>query len=196
MNTAGSIRALGILGVAVAALASGGPAVARDFHGPARGGPATHWSPGPAFSFRDRGGPYFYRSPRWFPSFGTVVTVLPDFYTTFWFGGVPYYYADGTYYVQRADADGYVVTNPPAGAPQDAAPAGNTTSLEVFAYPRNGQGDSQQATDRNECRDWAVGQAGGDPVHPAAGTSATAPVRDAYLRALTACLEGRGYSVK
>ena len=196
MNSSRSSRVLGILGVVVAAaLLSGNAALARGFRGP-----APH---GPGFGFHDRGAPYFYGSARWFLPLGGFVTVLPDFYSTFWFGGVPYYYADGTYYLWRPDMDGYVVTSPPAGAKPDAVST-NSGSLDVFAYPTKGQSDSQQATDRNECHDWAVSQAGGDPTRTAATAkhakdakdTASAAERDGYLRALTACLEGRGYSVK
>jgi hypothetical protein len=59
-----------------------------------------------------------------------VVPVLPPAYTTVWASGVPYYYANDTYYV--ATAGGYAVVQPPANpsvapAPQAAAgpaPAG------------------------------------------------------------------------
>lgn len=49
------------------------------------------------------------------PPIGIVVSVLPDFYMTFWYGGVPYYYANSVCYVQRAGAPGYVVTAAPPG---------------------------------------------------------------------------------
>jgi hypothetical protein len=56
----------------------------------------------------------------------------------------------------------------------------------LFAYPKNGQSDEQQSTDRAECGRWAGSQTGSDGS--AAGNMD-------YRRALTACLQGRGYSV-
>ena len=52
----------------------------------------------------------------------------------------------------------------------------------LFAYPKNGQSDEQQSADRRECGQWAGSQTGGG-----GGPD--------YRRALTACLQGRGYSV-
>jgi hypothetical protein len=40
---------------------------------------------------------------------------LPPFYSTVWFGGVPYYYADDTYYSWDAGHQQYEVVEPPAG---------------------------------------------------------------------------------
>ena len=128
--------------------------------------------------------------------------ILPDFYSTYWFGGVPYYYAYGNYYVWRPDDDGYEVTTPPAGEQPAMAPPDRDSSLQVFAYPLKGQSQSLQAKDHSECRDWAVGQAGGDPTKATARatkmviTAESAAVREGYLRALSACLAGRGYSVR
>ena len=49
------------------------------------------------------------------PPIGIGVSVLPPFYTTVWFGGSPYYYADDTYYTYRPERREYVVTEPPRG---------------------------------------------------------------------------------
>lgn len=197
MNTDRVPKALGILALAAAAAVLPlQAAVARDFRGGPHFGPPMHWGPGPGFGFHYGGAPFYYRSPFWYLSLGAVVSVLPDFYTTYWFGGVPYYYADGAYFLWRPDMNGYVVTNPPKGVQAESGPAAGTTSLDVYAYPRNGQSDTQQASDRSECRSWAVGQAGSDPTQADAKQPASPAVRDGYLRALTACLEGRGYTVR
>ena len=58
----------------------------------------------------------------------------------------------------------------------------------LFAYPKNGQSDEQQSADRSECGQWASSQTGAADAS-AAGTTD-------YKRALTACLQGRGYSVQ
>lgn len=72
-------------------------------------------------------------------------------------------------------------------------------SSDVFMYPRNGQSAEQQATDKFECHEWAAKQAGFDPTLPAnSGSSpSTVAVKTIdYRRAISACLDGRGYSVQ
>src|SRR5262245_2384786 len=79
------------------------------------------------------------------PPVGLVVPALPAFYTTLWVRGVPYYYADDTYYTWRPDRHGYVVTQPPADSDVAPQPA---SAGELFIYPKDGQSEQQQATDR------------------------------------------------
>ena len=81
----------------------------------------------------------------------------------------------------------YVSTPPPGAAP----PPGTG---EVTITPKNGQTQQQQWSDRYACHDWAVTQSGFDPTRKDASTDQTH--RDQYRRALSACLEGRGYSVQ
>lgn len=45
-----------------------------------------------------------------------------------------------------------------------AAP--NASAQQVFAYPKAGQSQEQQARDQAECHQWAVGQTGYDPSRP------------------------------
>jgi hypothetical protein len=128
------------------------------------------------------------------------VGVLPPFYTTVWFGGVPFYYANDVYYQWRPDLNSYVIAAPPAGADQPgAAPAAPAPMADnFFIYPRNGQTPEQQSADRYECHSWARSQTGFDPTQPS-GAAPGAPAGatpDQYQRALTACLEARGYSVR
>jgi opacity protein-like surface antigen len=68
----------------------------------------------------------------------------------------------------------------------------------LYIYPKNGQSPQQQSTDRYECHSWAQGQTGYDPTEPPAGASPSeqASRRADYRRAMSACLEGRGYSVR
>jgi len=64
----------------------------------------------------------------------------------------------------------------------------------LIVYPKNGQSEAQQGTDKFECHRWAAGQTGFDPTQ---ATGAPAPgKRSDYFRAQAACLEGRGYTVK
>jgi hypothetical protein len=136
--------------------------------------------------------------------FGVFVPVLPPYYNTVWFGGVPYYYANDTYYMWSAQDNGYEVVGAPPGAanaPADAAPPPPPpapATSQMFVYPKNGQGPDLQAKDKYECHTWASGQTGFDPT---AGGGNVPPDQlgartDAYNRAITACLQGRGYSVQ
>jgi hypothetical protein len=69
-----------------------------------------------------------------------------------------------------------------------------------MAYPKNGQSDAQQATDKIECHTWAAAQSGFDPTQSASAKVSTNGSSNSkrfdYMRAQAACLEGRGYSVK
>lgn len=132
------------------------------------------------------------------PPIGIAVSFLPDFYTTLWFGGVPYYYANSVYYARRVDGPGYVVTEPPGGDPERIEPPESAASEDFFVYPREGQDADVQARDRYECHRWAVEQTGFDPSQPEGGVSASdnAVRRNEYFRAITACLDARGYTVR
>jgi len=128
------------------------------------------------------------------PPIGVVIPVLPPFYTTIWFAGVPYYYANDVYYVWHPDRNGYVVTEPPADSEQAPVPL----SEQLFAYPKKGQSEQQQADDRYACHRWGVDQTGYDPTKPEENKTVEElnRVREDYQRAMKACLEGRGYSVQ
>jgi hypothetical protein len=134
------------------------------------------------------------------PPAGLFIAALPPFYTTVWLGGLPYYYADDTYYSWRPDLNGYVVVDPPAGADQPGVPppSSGAPANDFYLYPKNGQSAEQQSADRYECHSWAKSQTGFDPTAPGGGVPGgeNASKRDGYRRAITACLEARGYSVK
>lgn len=135
--------------------------------------------------------------------------VLPGVYATYWWGGMPYYYVNNVYYTWNAGYGGYVVTDPPpadqndttsadysgdyaSAEPDSGSTSSNTGSAEVYAYPKEGQSEEQQSTDRYECHKWAVAQSGFDPTQ---GSQARGSRGD-YRRAMTACLDGRGYSAQ
>jgi opacity protein-like surface antigen len=65
-------------------------------------------------------------------------------------------------------------------------------------YPKNGQTAEQESADRYACHSWARNQTGFDPTEPAGGVSPSeeASRRAEYRRAMTACLEARGYDVR
>lgn len=154
--------------------------------------------------FRDRD--YYYHGGVWYhhisgqyvviaPPIGIVIPFLPSFYTTIWVSGVPYYYADDVYYVWRPDLSGYMVTSLPT---ESDVTVPTEASEPFFIYPKQGQSEQKQATDKYECHSWGVKQSGYDPTNPSDKyvASELAKKRDDYHRAMKACLEGRGYSVR
>jgi len=170
------------------------PPPGRVYDHPPPGGADVHW----------HGAPYYYHGGSWYhhdgdhwvvvlPPVGIVAPFLPPYYSTFWVGGYPYYYANDAYYTWHPP-QGYVVTQPPPANDQQATPPAS----DLFVYPMHGQSEQQQATDRYECHAWAVGETGFDPVKPQGGVDAAswAHKREDYQRALAACLSARGYSVR
>ena len=149
-------------------------------------------------------------------SYPFYLAALPALYATYWWSGVPYYYVNNVYYTYNTADNGYLATDPPPVAgdysddvnaaaaagpdaaaqnatPPDVAPAGPQAGL--IAYPRNGQSDPQQSQDKFECHNWAKGQTGFDPTSQSS-SGATPGTRDAYGRAMAACLDARGYTVR
>lgn len=118
---------------------------------------------------------------------------LPLYYSTYWWDGVPYYYADNNYYRWNGSVNQYETVGPPPGL-QNQAGGQSPGISDLIAYPKNGQSQDQQGKDKFECHKWAVGQTGFDPTEPAGATAVGK--RPDYLRAQAACLEGRGYSVE
>jgi opacity protein-like surface antigen len=64
-------------------------------------------------------------------------------------------------------------------------------------YPRNGQTQEQQSADRYECHSWAKAQTGYDPTltHGGVAPSESSSRLQNYRRAMSACLDAKGYSV-
>ncbi len=109
---------------------------------------------------------------------------LPSDARALWIAGALYFVAAGTYYLWSAERNRYEPVPAPA----------NVESYNVIAYPSIGQSDEQQGRDRYECHNWAVQQSGFDPAQ--ATRAPAAEVSSTYRRALSACLQGRGYSVQ
>jgi len=186
-----------------------------------------------------RGG--FWPRAYYGPGYAWFLAALPLAYATYWYSGIPYYYANNVYYTWSPDYSGYVATDPPpvadasgagptaaaspadgqypggtqyqgdaqyqgdpnaSGAPAGAAPASTplpppqagagaplnqpiaqAEAPRIFMYPKNGQNDEQQRTDKLDCEKWASDQVG-------LGTNGPD-----YQRALGACIQGRGYSI-
>src|ERR1700688_3284371 len=130
-----------------------------------------------------------------FLEYGLFFDALPLYYSTYWWGGSPYYYANDNFYQWNGSVGQYETVRPPQNLASQVA----TTPPEnvvLFAYPRNGQTSAQQATDRIECQRWATEQSGIESSPSGSTVPAAAPSarRQDYLRAESACLEGRRYS--
>ncbi|MDP9010411.1 MAG: hypothetical protein M3N91_17200 [Pseudomonadota bacterium] len=129
------------------------------------------------------------------PPPGLVISALPPYYSMVWFGGVPYYYADNVYYTWQPDQNGYAVVDPPDDSNAPSAPP-DSAQQDLIIYPKNGQSKDQQAADQFECHTWAKGQTGFDPTQPGGGQpGGSAMSRSNYDRAMSACLQARGYQV-
>lgn len=135
---------------------------------------------------------------------GLFFASLPRNCATYWWGGMPYYYADDTFYLWNSNVSEYETVLPPA---ELASQVGSAAATELFVFPEGGQTPQQQALDQHECDRWAVDQSGFDPTWPvpASGGASTGrggrlnagePTRAEYLRAQSACLTGRNYSVE
>lgn len=178
----------------------------HDHYYPARGFvvPAL---PGGAVALTFGGRPYHYHGGVWFsprggrfavvvPPVGVIVPLLPPAYVSLWIGGGRYFYANGVYYAPAPG--GYAVVAPPPHAdtadtspPASAAAASPAPPLSVakpppepVIYPRNGQSPAQTEADRQECNRWAT-------TVPAALADA-----EVFQRAIAACMDGRGYTLR
>jgi len=104
------------------------------------------------------------------------------------------------------DAATYVPQSQPQPSPNNVGSGGPTGqsnynpgprgnwggASDVFVYPRNGQSEKQTADDKFECHKWSVAQTGFDPTR---SVNLQGTVMD-YRRAIDACLDARGYTVK
>ncbi len=156
--------------------------------------------------------------------FAWFLPVLPLAYSTYWYGGLPYYYANDVYYTWNPSYAGYTATDPPpvadpsgagaAAAPEAPPPANapypNSDPNAAAPYAGAGQqppGAGAPVTD-------ADGQQGRIFMYPKNGQSEEQQSADKrecqqwaaqqagtsganssdYQRAMVACVEGRGYS--
>lgn len=143
-------------------------------------GPGRYWFHGGVW-YRPYGSSYRVV----LPPVGLVIPLLPPAYVTLTLGGLPYYYANGVYY--RPVPEGYVVAAPPpeaATAQVVPAPPPPQPKAEPIIYPRNGQSNEQLENDRRDCNRWATTQ-------PNAQADSSV-----FNRAVEACMDGRGYTMK
>lgn len=123
---------------------------------------------------------------------GARVRGLSPGYVSFGLGSHRYFYSNLTYYLRDSRTQEYIVIEEPSGAVAAVVAASESGSGEIFVYPNLGQSDEQRDRDRYECYLWAVEQTSFDPG------AANPDLENAgnYRRAHSACLEGRGYTVK
>lgn len=166
-------------------------------HGYSSGHGRGHVAPGlPNGAVRPgwHGTPHDYRhgvwlrphGPRWrvvAPPIGIVVPFLSGGYASLWIGGAPHFYANDVYYAP-APGSGYTVVAPPDGAERSLAAPAAPSAPDPVIYPRNGQTAEQTETDRQQCNTWATTQ-------PQAVADAAV-----FQRAVAACMDGRGYTVR
>ena len=176
----------------------------HDHYYPRQGYPMTIL-PGGSIGIHFGNGQFYFHGGVWFrpigsrfvvslPPLGIVVPVLPPAVVTLWIAGAPYYYANGVYYA-TTPGQGYTVVAPPSDAitaqPITPTPVPSPTPTVVpvpmpapIIYPRNGQSAEQTEIDRQECNRWA--------------TTQPTPLADAevFQRAVAACMDGRGHSLR
>ena len=102
---------------------------------------------------------------------GVYLSTLPWNYSTYWWDGVPYYYASDHYYEWDPSVNEYQQVQPPAQLTQRP---GSAPDQSLFAYPKNGQSVQQQAQDAAECRQWAGQQVNSHAAPPASAQDQSA----------------------
>jgi hypothetical protein len=150
------------------------------------------------------GRPYYTYGGRWYQPYGSsyiaigapyglFVSSLPGYSSSFYYGNSRYYYYDDTYYMYEPARRGYVVTRSPYNDDvDDDYYYDDALDEDMYVYPSRGQSEQQQADDRYECHRWAVSETDYDPIDD----DYDRDLRAEYVRAMTACLTGRGYSVR
>ena len=164
------------------------------------------------------------RTAYYYPGYAWYYPVLPFGYATFWWGGYPYYYYNNLYYTYNHGYNGYVVTDPPpaAGSARQHAtfenpggddgstvPDGAVTAApppisagpgsaqaapgpRCTSIPRNGQSEQQTSTDSTSA---TAGRSTRRALIRRVADRVRGNVAD-YRRAMTACLDARGYSAR
>ena len=114
----------------------------------------------------------------WGPAFGLALGVDLALSSPYYYGGYPYDYYPRTVVV----APPPVVYQP--STTTSAAVAPSSSMPEPIFYPRTGQSAAQTENDVRECNSWATTQ----PRAVADGS--------VFHRAVAACMDGRGYTVR
>ena len=125
---------------------------------------------------------------------GAVVKSITAGYTVIRMGTTTYYHYNDTYYAWDDSVYGYVVVADPTTVSEISVPTSNASRPKLFMYPKQGQSEDQQSKDRYACHRWGVERTGFDPS--LGDPPASQKVYSDYRRAMTACLDARGYTVK
>jgi hypothetical protein len=139
-------------------------------------------------------GPYYYPSYPSYPSYSSYPS-YPS--TTVYVQSPPsYVVAEGQprNVVTQSPGNGVVELGPISAVQPQSSNSGQLPAGRWFVYPSKGQSQEQQANDRTECNGWATSQSGYDPDLRSHRHPDTGPTD--YGRALSACLEGRGYAIR
>ena len=157
-------------------------------------------------SFTLSGLTYYYASGNYYTSYGGYYTVVrppigalipipPPNYRIVTIDSVDYYLAGDVYYIWDGAYRGYRVVPPPEEIYEARVKYLDPLedSLKLFIYPNASQDEEQLGRDRYECHQWAVGETDFDP---SIEESTSEGEHEDYLRAMTACLEGRDYTVE
>jgi hypothetical protein len=116
-----------------------------------------------------------------------------------------YYYPPPAYYYPPAPNYYYPPPAPPnyyyppsAEGSQAPPPPDQGAGGRMFIYPRQSQNEELQNKDFDACHNWAVNQTGFDPSKPPEGPPDAQTVQKSsdYLRAISACLDARGYTLR
>jgi hypothetical protein len=143
-------------------------------------------------------GPAYYGGPIYAPAYGSYVNTLPGGSVSLSVSGGSYWRHGGVWY--RPYGPRWVVVAPPVyygpppvivqerpavvveeGPPPVKIPR---SKPDPIVYPRNGQNAQQTEADRQDCNRWATTQ-------PSAMADASV-----FYRAVEACMDGRGYTMK
>lgn len=123
---------------------------------------------------------------------GARITSLPAGYISLTLGGRRYYRLNSTYYLYDEPSRSYVVVDEPEGASEITGDLADSQSTDFYVYPTQGQTEEQTDQDRYECHRWARDESGYDPSQSNQDSSLSGD----YNRAISACLEGMGYTVR
>ena len=106
-----------------------------------------------------------------------------------------YYYPPPPYYYPPPPNYYYP---PPAEGSQAPPSASQGSGGQMFVYPRQGQSEEKQTKDFDKCHNWAVGQTSFDPAKPPVGAPDAQTIEKSadYFRAISACLDAHGYTVR
>ena len=125
-------------------------------------------------------GPHYYYPPRYY------------------YPPPQYYYPPPNYYYPPPPPPPDYYAPPSAEGSQAPPSTSQGAGGRMFIYPRQNQSEAQQNKDFDACHSWAVSQTGFDPSKPPDGAPDAQAVQKStdYLRAISACLDARGYTMR